>query len=27
VGGPADNPRIVDPGEKLASGRKHGARL
>jgi len=27
VGGPADDARIVDPGEKLASGRNHGARL
>ncbi len=26
VGGPADDPRIVDPGEKLASGWTHGAR-
>jgi len=27
VGGPTGDARIVDPGEKLASGRTHGARL
>jgi len=27
VGASADDPWIVDPGEKLASGRNHGARL